>query len=42
MMCGPIKLPNILVLALVLSAGEAAAQQEYRGTEQQQLACTPE
>jgi|SRR5579864_3494979 len=39
-MCGPIKLPNILVLALVLSVGEAAAQQEYRGTEQQQLACT--
>ena len=43
-MCGPIKLPNILVLilvlALVLSVGEAIAQQEYRGTEQQQLACT--
>jgi hypothetical protein len=41
-MYGPTKLPNILVLALVFSVGEAAAQQEYRGTEQQQTACTPD
>ena len=44
-MRGPAKLPNILcALALVFSARCAAAQQgpEYRGTEQQQLACTPD
>jgi hypothetical protein len=41
-MHGLTKLPNILVLALVFSVGEAAAQQEYRGTEQQQMACTPD
>ena len=41
-MCGPTKLANMLVLALVFSAGEAAAQQEYRGTEQEQMACTPD
>jgi hypothetical protein len=40
-MRGPTKLPNILVLALVFSVDEAAAQ-EYRGTEQQQMACTPD
>jgi hypothetical protein len=41
-MRGPTKFPNILVLALVFSVVEAAAQQEYRGTEQQQIACTPD
>jgi hypothetical protein len=42
-MRGPTKI-IICALALVISARGAAAQQasEYRGTEQQQLACTPD
>jgi hypothetical protein len=41
-MRGPAKLPNTLcALALVFSVGAAAAQ-EYRGTEDQRMACTPD
>jgi hypothetical protein len=41
-MHGPARLPNTLgALALVFSVGEAAAQ-EYRGTEDQRMACTPD
>ena len=39
----PTKFPRIAcTLALVFSVGDAIAEQEYRGTEAQQMACTPD